>query len=539
MKERRVNQKRTLALHCLLAEQVSSQERLLWRGCPHCRRSGAARVRSLLASKAPYVIAVGSLVVGGILAVSAFFSSTARSISVDTALGSSVTWFVTTLVAGLLLYVAHDILPAARSIRPLWWRLLMASPFGLLAHRGMPGGGTTLVEPPPVPPFRGGEIYGLTDRRVIILEAGKRRSIRSLWLQDIEGVRCVNAGDGWGDLILETASSGTTIEVPGPGGSVQGAATRLFGIERAGHVEEALRCLLAHKPLRAAIEALTCQSDTPRAEGERWRGADLLPSACSSRAQQWQALLWYGPTPKELEATVVNGSSLTELRVRATERLLSQRPRCFSNSHPPQRGRLAHGRPDALYSCSESDRGAATIVAPVSLAAPTRDAAHPDGASQDRSQNGTRTRYRGRKGSRAAHSAGDTAQATQGEQAAPVPLPSTQEAQGEQPCQWVRRSATRDVLHPDTFLSFEDAVEHFVDHDLLPERGPGFVDELLAHGRQLLHVQTVRVVDDEQTANDMLHRGGWHVFHTMGMTAPRGQLGPVLFVLGVSEDHAM
>ncbi len=132
MKERWMNLKHTLTLYCLLAEQVSSQERLLWLYCLDPNRSSSARTRSLLASKAPYAIGIGSVVVGCLLAVMAFFSSTAQSISVDAALNSAVYWFGATLVVGMLLYASPDKLKALRIKRPRLWRLLMASPFGPL-----------------------------------------------------------------------------------------------------------------------------------------------------------------------------------------------------------------------------------------------------------------------------------------------------------------------------------------------------------------------------------------------------------------------
>lgn len=531
MKERRMTRKRIEGLSCLLAEQVSPQERLLWRSCPDPKRSSAARARSLLVWKTPSLIALGSLIVGVILAVLSFFSSTAQGIAVDSALSSSAFWFLAVLVAGLLVYAAPGILHAASVTRPLWWCLLMASPFGPLARHAARRGETSLVEPPLVPPLRGGEIYGLTDRRVIILEVGKRRLVHSLWLHEITGVQCVDAGDGWGDLILVAASSGLGAGTPGTGSTAQREATRMFGIERACHVEQALRCLLAHKPLEAALDALTEHANTLHAAGAQPR------TAYSIRAQQWQTLLWCGPTPKELEATVIYGASLSQLRAQARTQLLSQCPRCFCNCSPPSGEQRAYCLRYVHYSCSEHASGRGMSAAPVHRAGATLEELPPDHLSQDGSRDGVLPRYRGRKG--AARATVQTTPGTPSKEQPQLLTASPQEAQGNQSCQWMRASSVVDRHSPLVFARFEDAVDHFVEHDLLPERGPAYIDELLAQDRQLRHAQTMKVVDDELAANDLLHRGGWHLFHILGMTAPRGQVGPVLFVLGHPEDNAV
>src|SRR2546421_290508 len=106
MKQQRRKQKRMLALSCLLAEQVSPTERLLWHACPDPTRSSAARAQSLLSTRTPFVIALLSVAVGSVLAVLVFLSSTAQGSTVDVALNSAANWFLAALVAGLLVFAA-------------------------------------------------------------------------------------------------------------------------------------------------------------------------------------------------------------------------------------------------------------------------------------------------------------------------------------------------------------------------------------------------------------------------------------------------
>src|SRR5579884_2529472 len=103
MKEPHMNRKLSLALSCLLAEQISPPERLLWRSCPNPRRSSAVRAGSLLVEKQPYAIGLGCLVGGSLLAALAFFSSTTQGNSVDAALNWAGACFLIANVVGLLL----------------------------------------------------------------------------------------------------------------------------------------------------------------------------------------------------------------------------------------------------------------------------------------------------------------------------------------------------------------------------------------------------------------------------------------------------
>jgi hypothetical protein len=523
-----MNQKQTLALNCLLAEQVSSQERLLWRMCPDPGHSSAARARSLLTRSASYYIALGSLIIVGLFIAGAVFSSVPQDSSGDQA--ASLFGVLILLCAGLLMYLYFK--------RPRWLHHLKANPFGSSASFAVPQGRTALVEPPPVPILRGRQIYGLTDQRVIILEVGKHRSVRSLWLHDLEEVQCMDAGDGWGDLVLLGALSSVPTRSSWPDISMQRPVTRLWGIERVRHVEEALRCLLTHKPLKAAMDALTFQADIPNAV--RMQGGDVLSAASRIRAQQWQALLWCGPTVKELKGTIVYGSDLVQLRARAAAWLLSQRPRYFCNtSYPPANEHLASRGLYGLYSCSELPSHQPMMAA--SILERDMDREDSDGPSRGR------RRYHGKKGASTeseVDSSRSEAQPAQDEQHAPAQEHAShpQEAEKMQPCQWIRESLIpgpgRNTRYLD-FPCFEDAVTHFVNCDVLSERGPTYIDESRVQEQQLRHMQTVKVVDGDLAANDLLHRGGWHVFQTMGMTAPRGQMGPVLFVLGHPEDQAI
>jgi hypothetical protein len=93
------------------------------------------------------------------------------------------------------------------------------------------------------------------------------------------------------------------------------------------------------------------------------------------------------------------------------------------------------------------------------------------------------------------------------------------------------------------FKQVTHAVMHFIEHDILPERGPDYVDEEINAQREelLIHrIKTVKVIDDENIANNMLQRGGWHLFKIIGKLAPaRGSAGLVLFILGHIEEHAV
>ena len=320
-----MNKKRVLALDSLLAEQISSQERLLWRSCPDPSHSSAVRARTLLAHTLPSgnMLALTParrktvtrllMIIGGTLPMLLFLVSFQDPSLGDASVVFAVTVGLTEFLIGVLLL----------SLR-------------FTAQREQ-GNIPPLLEPPPVPSFTGSEIYGLTDQRLLLLRVGKQRTVRSFWLRDLQEVMCIDAGDGWGDLLLFRATSQHVNENLVPDPFLHEDVTRLFGLEQVRRVESAIRCLLSHKPLAAA--ALSLQPDRA-----------TVPMA--SRAQQWQARMWCGPTPKDLSEVIICGTDLVQVRARATAWLLSHQPRCFCNT-PLLPDPLVPPDASALYSSSE------------------------------------------------------------------------------------------------------------------------------------------------------------------------------------------
>jgi hypothetical protein len=448
------------------------------------------------------------------------------------ALGEAISAFVGVLFVGLVAYCAALWIVTWRI--PLfvlhWWpagrRFTRLSVFPMMQNTP-----THLVEPPPVPAFDGCEVYGLTDQRVIILSAGKHRVLHSCRLNELEDVRCIDAGDGWGDLVLVTARPVPVLPIVPtlPASEIEREEIRLWGIERVGHVEQAIRCLLAHHPLQAAVVALSFQPGSQQVEGEHVRLVVGLQAAPAQSARKWQATLWRGPSPDQLAPLTVYGSSLAELRATAAGQLLFERPKCISN-YPSSRSQSApqpYQRLYALYTLSEkTSRGMPSHL---------QAAVHPLGSA---------SRQRGAKGADGSlNSGGKDAGEPGAEQGAHTTADesqtSPQKERGLPGLHWEREAYEGNWRSPCAFAYFEDAVNSFVARDMLPTRGPAYVDDLLAQKRELFSAQTVKVVDDEALANDLLHRGGWHVFATQGMTAPRGTMGPVLFVLGHPEDGAV
>jgi hypothetical protein len=492
MQVRRSTKLRIDGLSCLLAEQVLPHERLLWRGCPDPHGSAAARVYLYRYGGILTVARWRVMSLGAVLATLVFFNMRDSLPPTDvTTTSAGVAAFFTFYLTILACEVAYWVVQMARAGDICWpaWRwwpgrglLRLPVPLGWQATTN------PLIEPPAAAIRTNRVIYGLTDQRVIVLVDGRRRSIRSYWLHEITDVRCIDARDGWGDLALVVEEGAPDFEEDEPPYSSEWEEVRLWGIARAGCVADALRCLIARQPLRAAIAALSyggASVEEPRGPG---RG-DGLPRGALPRARMWQATLWHGSSETQLAPCIVYGSSLVELRRQAASQLISLRPHCFSNGPAPasQNARHMPRRKPALYLFSLPGSGEEQT-------SPSTGASTP---------------------------------------------PSPQKEQARQRAAWRRVAQDSDGNAPRDFMQFEDAVEYFVSHDALPEKGPDYEDLLLAQGNQWLYAQTVRVVDDAELANDLLCRGGWHIFAAMGMTAPRGTKGPVLFVLGHPENRAV
>jgi hypothetical protein len=467
----RATRMRMNGLYCLLAEQVSPQEHLLWRACPDLDCCSAARVDLYRFAPLRRVAPWRTLGASALVAVLVFFNARGGGPPTDeTTINAGLAAFFAfygTLFACMLWYRIVQLSRAGQLPWCVWcwptvWQFLRLPDPDDTRRPGAP-----LVEPSATPTHRDPVVYGLTDQRVLVLVDGTRKRVHSYWLHAIKGVKCADAADGWGDLTLlveveETTSDSDRSE---PDCVMAFEEIRLYGIGRASNVAQALRCLITQQPLSSAIAALTSEPGSPSVPGEHlWQGEGPA-HATVAPARRWQATLWHGGSETHLAPSTAYGSSLAKLRGQVSEQLLTLRPQCFSNGPSPlsQHAFRLPWEQHALY--LRSSLGGAA---------------------------------------------------------------------------WQRETQANDSSAPHEFTRFEDAVAFFVGHDVLPEKGPAY-DEDMAPVRenQWLSVHTVKVVDDETLANDLLHRGGWHIFTAMGMTDPRGTTGPVLFVLGHPEDGAV
>jgi hypothetical protein len=301
---RRATQQRIDGLYCLLAEQVLPHERLLWRGGPDPKGSGAARVNLYRYGS---ILSVASFRVMGLsagLAALVFFSMRGSGPPTDETTASAVVAaFFTFYLALLACLVAYWIVQMARAGDipwPLWrWRPIR----NLLRFPRTIGGQddtVPLIEPPAAPTRSNQVIYGLTDQRVIVLVDGQLRSVRSYWLHEITGVRCIDARDGWGDLALVVEESTLDFEEAESTCTTVWEEVRLWGIERASCVAQALDCLIARQPLHAAIAALAYGSAAAQEPGGHGRG-DGLPRGALPKARMWQVTFWRGSSEAQLE----------------------------------------------------------------------------------------------------------------------------------------------------------------------------------------------------------------------------------------------
>ena len=508
-----MNQDKSIGLKCLLAEQMNLHEQLLWSSCPSAQHSSAVKAYSVMKKNKAFAIALSSLSVSCICLSLISASATPQSPSA----------FPASLLFGVIAAFCFGLLMCSGIQPPLWLYEVRAN-IPLLASLWPISAEKTSFIVPPDPIRLDRCVYGLTSLRVIVVDIGKYPAVRSLWLQEIEHVQCIDSGNGWGDLLLIEGTKRHQSLVRANSSSASKQSTfRLWGIHRIHDIEKALLCLLAHQPVQAAIQALSSQTNAlPLLEEVN----NTLVSQASTSEKYWQATVWSGQTLKDLNASVVYAPNLVQLRERATSLILSQHPHYFSNTNVLQDERsLALQQQYELYSCSESPSlSQASFPNPVKSqeaprrathkrkSAPTGDEVrelHIQGTQDERSSSQERKRQEAIDPFKQIHS-----------------------------CHWMRKSPTSQ--HPShVFLNFEEAVHHFVHHDLLASRGPNYIDTMVAQKQFLGIVQTVKVVDTETVANDLLHRGGWHLLQIMGMTAPRGETGPVLFILGHPESQAV
>ena len=95
----------------------------------------------------------------------------------------------------------------------------------------------------------------------------------------------------------------------------------------------------------------------------------------------------------------------------------------------------------------------------------------------------------------------------------------------------------------DHFKDFEEVVSHFIEHSLIPEKGPDFKEIALVEGNLPLHlIKTIKRESKELQINDMLQRG-WHIIaiEYSGRTTDYSEKlveRKATFVLGHSEENA-
>jgi hypothetical protein len=95
---------------------------------------------------------------------------------------------------------------------------------------------------------------------------------------------------------------------------------------------------------------------------------------------------------------------------------------------------------------------------------------------------------------------------------------------------------------PEKLASFEDAIEHFVAHALIPEKGPEYQSRALAgNNLRLALIETVMREGEEDSINDLIRRG-WHILalEYKGELSMSGELlnRKAVFVMGHPEVQA-
>lgn len=95
---------------------------------------------------------------------------------------------------------------------------------------------------------------------------------------------------------------------------------------------------------------------------------------------------------------------------------------------------------------------------------------------------------------------------------------------------------------PEKLESFEDAINHFVTHALIPEKGPDYQSRaLIGNNLRLALVERVVREGDEYPINDLIQRG-WHIvaLEYQGELSMTGELmnRKAIFVMGHPEAQA-
>lgn len=361
MSTSRATRMRIDGLYCLLAEQVSPGERLLWRACPAPQLSSASHIDRYRYGSILRVAPWRVLGVSAELAALVFFNSRGRGTPTDeTNISAGINAFFTFYAALFACVIGYRIVQLSRAGHISWaiWRWpAFRRSLHLPSIDNAQREGTPLVEPPAGPTFKDPVVCGLNDQRVIILIDGKLRRVHSYWIDDLQDARSIDACNGWGDLALVMKEQTGDSDPNCPACGLEYEETRLCGIPQVDRVAQALHCLIAGQHLDSALAALTLEPATSTATGNQtWQG-ERPTQGLVPKAHMWEATLWYGSSETQLEPCTVSGSSLDELRRHVRERLLALRPPCFSNGPAPttQRARRTHWSQYTLYLFSPND----------------------------------------------------------------------------------------------------------------------------------------------------------------------------------------
>jgi hypothetical protein len=103
---------------------------------------------------------------------------------------------------------------------------------------------------------------------------------------------------------------------------------------------------------------------------------------------------------------------------------------------------------------------------------------------------------------------------------------------------------TGEFGYPEKLKDYDELIEHFVEHGIVPEKGPDYQEMPFVEGQLPLHqIKTIRRESEELQVNDMLQRG-WHII-ALEFEGETDYIGEKLvrrkaiFVLGHPEERAL
>lgn len=255
--------------------------------------------------------------------------------------------------------------------------------------------------------------------------------------------------------------------------------------------------------------------------------------------KKWQASLWVrsDAAQESIQEIVFYGQSLHSLRLRARDWLVCEQPQWFSNVSPSERLNRARRIQQVVVQRKTTQSGVGTHV-PRMKARPPFNRSEVDDEPAITEEMAQRYPLVFPE-SKAAPPLTPRANGLSETPVADLPpgdvLYWSREEEGAE------RERAASSNGPNRFNQFEDAVVFFLWHDLLPERGPTFREEVFSSDVECYtRVNTIHQEENELLINDYLNRGWFYNGQVRGKVAPHRSTGdgPLIVLLYHREPLA-